>query len=130
MNDCEWWLANSLPEAIASMQETYGTDQIELDDPRECTDEEMDRLKYCDDGAFYGHEGSVERWECPICKNKPVLTRTWKWDGEKWEHDHAGRSEHVKMWITCENTMVRTFREELQRTKDDGNARLFATSEI
>jgi hypothetical protein len=132
INDYEWWLANSLEEAIADVRQIYGKDFVheQLDNPRECTNEEMDRLKYCDDGAMYGEDGSVERWECPLCHNKPRLTREWKWDGEKWEHDHAGRSEHVKLWMPCENTMVRTFREELQRTKDDGKPRMFATSEI
>ena|ERR1051326_5521787 len=133
MNDCEWWLANSLEDAIASMKKSYGRgfDANEsLSDPRELRDEELDRLKFCDDGAMYGQAGAIERWRCPVCNREPRLTSEWKWDGEKWEHDHTERFEHAKLWIPCENTMVRTFREQLQRTKDDGIARMFATSEI
>lgn len=54
LNDCEWWAAETLPQAIAACRAQVGVEyQDELiDDPRELTEEDLDRLKFNrDDGT-------------------------------------------------------------------------------
>lgn len=47
INDCEWYTANSLEEAITLAMEETGMPRDEVTDrPREVTDEEMNRLKF------------------------------------------------------------------------------------
>jgi hypothetical protein len=50
LNDYEWWAAASLAEAIADWKQWTGFGDEEaaenLDDPRELSDEEMDRLQF------------------------------------------------------------------------------------
>lgn len=49
MNDCEWWRAPSLEEAITAMMDQCGTkreDIVREGYPRELTDAELDTLKY------------------------------------------------------------------------------------
>lgn len=136
MNECEWWLANSPEEAIAAMTKDYGKAHVEeaLKDgeiePRELTDEELDRKVFCDEGAFYAHNGDPKMFQCPKCKCAPVLNKEWRWDGKDWTHDHEGDSRGLIGWVRANNIMKRSYREQLAMEKDDGIARMFATTEI
>lgn len=49
LNDCDWWAASSLEEAIADWKAETGLTDDELDDPHELTDAEMDRYKLIDE---------------------------------------------------------------------------------
>jgi hypothetical protein len=49
MNDCEWWVARTLAEAMGQYLIQTGIPAAEaFDGERELTDEEMDRLHYID----------------------------------------------------------------------------------
>lgn len=50
LNDCDWWIARTLEEAKVSYQGECGPmdDEEAFDEPRELTDEELDRLKFHD----------------------------------------------------------------------------------
>lgn len=50
LNDCDWWIARTLEEAKVSYQADCGpmADEEAFDEPRELTDEELDRLKFHD----------------------------------------------------------------------------------
>jgi hypothetical protein len=48
MDDCDWWVARSLEEAKATYLHETGVDNEYVEDARELTDEEMDRLHYVD----------------------------------------------------------------------------------
>jgi hypothetical protein len=47
LNDFEWYLAPSLEAAIAEWKEDTGLTDEELDDPRQLSEEDLDRLKFC-----------------------------------------------------------------------------------
>src|SRR5207248_8402736 len=49
LNDCDWWFARSLEEAIADYKHQTGAGDEELEDARELTEEELDRLMFTDD---------------------------------------------------------------------------------
>lgn len=48
MNDCDWWMAPTLEEAVADIKEYYGVDEFDFteNEPRELTEEEMDRIMF------------------------------------------------------------------------------------
>jgi hypothetical protein len=52
LNECEWYMARTLEEAIAEYRSVMGLAEHEvasyLDRPRELTDQELDRLQFCD----------------------------------------------------------------------------------
>jgi hypothetical protein len=48
MDDCDWWVAHTLAEAKASYQYETGVDDESVEDARELTDEELDRLRFVD----------------------------------------------------------------------------------
>ena len=48
MDDCDWWLARTLEEARQSYQHETGVDDEAIEDARELSDEEMDRLTFVD----------------------------------------------------------------------------------
>lgn len=50
MNDCDWWMAPTLEQAVAGYLEMTGLDADEcLEDPFELSDESMASLKFIDD---------------------------------------------------------------------------------
>lgn len=48
MDDCDWWVARSLEEAKASYQHQTGVDDESIEDARELTEQEMDKLHFVD----------------------------------------------------------------------------------
>lgn len=48
MDDCDWWLARTLEEARESYQHETGVSDEMIEDAREVTDEEMDKLTFID----------------------------------------------------------------------------------
>lgn len=46
LNDCDWFAAGTLEEAILCAKTECGYDDDSIEDPHELTDEEMDRLQY------------------------------------------------------------------------------------
>jgi hypothetical protein len=50
MNDCDWWIARSLDEALADykLQTGYGPGDEEVEDARELTEEQLDSLTFHD----------------------------------------------------------------------------------
>lgn len=50
MNDCEWWRAESLEAAIATMVRECGMSREDVleGEPHELTEEDLDQLKYQD----------------------------------------------------------------------------------
>lgn len=49
LNDCDWYAATSLKEAIRAWKEETGMTDEELDSPTEVTEQDMDRLKFIDE---------------------------------------------------------------------------------
>ena len=51
MNDCDWWVARSLDEAIASYFEAIGDDNQKMTDgAHELSETDLDRLQFTDPG--------------------------------------------------------------------------------
>ena len=48
LNDCDWWVARTLDEAIADYRHQCGAD-VSIEGEHELTDKELDRLMYCDE---------------------------------------------------------------------------------
>lgn len=48
MDDCDWWMARTLQEARETYQRETGVDDEAIEDSRELTDEEMDKLHFVD----------------------------------------------------------------------------------
>lgn len=48
MDDCDWWMARTLDEARTSYKHETGVDDEMIEDARELTDEEMDKLTFVD----------------------------------------------------------------------------------
>lgn len=48
LNDYEWWAGPSLDACIADWKKWTGLDEEELDEPRELTAENMERLRFVD----------------------------------------------------------------------------------
>jgi hypothetical protein len=60
VNDCEWYMAPTLEEAVQKCMDDCKLPRDEaVDDPRECTPEEMGRLTFMDD--VYNPEKSERR---------------------------------------------------------------------
>ena len=60
MDDYDWWIARSLEEAKASYKNEVGVDDKDIEDARELTEEELDRLHYVD----------VDEGERPVKKSR------------------------------------------------------------
>lgn len=48
LNDCEWWMARTLAEAIEDWRSCTGIEPDPSDEPRELTDAELDANKFFD----------------------------------------------------------------------------------
>lgn len=48
LNDCDWWVARTLDEAIADYRRECGVD-VCIEGEHELTEQELDRLMYCDE---------------------------------------------------------------------------------
>lgn len=48
MDDCDWWVAHTLEDAKASYQHETGVDDESIEDARELTDAELDKLHFVD----------------------------------------------------------------------------------
>jgi len=119
MNDCDWWIARSLEEAIADYTRECGPDNI--DDAHALSEADLDRLQYIEEG----HDPSdPSQWKCEC---GAVGDSNCRWNGLYWEHHHGYPIGHVAM--TC--TTKRSFREELalQIAKGIEQPRMFATTE-
>lgn len=47
MNDCDWWIAPSLEEAVADVYKYYNCDdKYMVEEPRKLTAKELDSLKF------------------------------------------------------------------------------------
>jgi hypothetical protein len=57
MNDCDWWLATTLEAAKADYKHQTGIDLEDIEDAREVTEEEMDRLKFIEN-----YDGPKSGW--------------------------------------------------------------------
>lgn len=73
MNDCDWWAADSLESAIQDCMEQYGytREQVEEDEPRELTDEELDSLQYTDDPSDSEAETRTFREQLKVMQQEP-----------------------------------------------------------
>lgn len=48
INDCDWYVASSLKEAISKALEDYDNDEDYIENPYELSDEELDKLIFYD----------------------------------------------------------------------------------
>jgi hypothetical protein len=48
MDDCDWWVARTLEEAKASYKHATGVDDERIENARELTEAELDKLHYFD----------------------------------------------------------------------------------
>ena len=48
MDDCDWWMARTLEEARESYKHETGVDDEAIEDARELTDAELDKLTFVD----------------------------------------------------------------------------------
>ncbi len=49
LNDCDWWIARTLEEAIADCKRETGMEDRDFTEARELTEGELDRLKFIED---------------------------------------------------------------------------------
>jgi len=65
MNDCEWWIGESLEACVKDYRENYNDDLFYSEDARELSEEELDRLKFTilddDDGIISGKHSFREQ---------------------------------------------------------------------
>jgi phage-related protein len=69
LNDCDWWLARTLEEAMADCR--YQCGDVDFEDEHDLTDKELDRLMYCDEDCktkIPFREALRERVEAGIAK--------------------------------------------------------------
>lgn len=125
LNDCDWWIATSLTEAIVdALRNSYGMkvgdnptkeelrafDGAELSEPRQLTDEEMNRLQFVDEGH---NPQDPKQWKCEC---GAVGDCGCRWNGMEYEHHHGYPTGHVAM--SC--TTKRSFRDQLARRIAEG----------
>lgn len=48
MNDCDWFIGESLESCVADAMKNYYDDSIYVEDARELTDDELDTMKFSD----------------------------------------------------------------------------------
>lgn len=70
MNDCEWWIGESLEECVADYRKNVEDSPEYSEDARELTEEELDRLKFTilddDDGSIAGKHSFREQLEIEV----------------------------------------------------------------
>lgn len=122
INDYEWWIAESLEEAIHAAKTIGDCPNEGIDCPRPVTESEMDRLIFHDDEA--SEKPDMESWVCECGAKADAMCR---WNGSAFEHHHGYPVGHVVM----KNIHRRTFREELKRRVEAGlnGPEIFASTE-
>jgi hypothetical protein len=60
INDCDWWLARSMDEAKEAALKAYSRDEYMIDDPRELTQADLERIQYHDEYHRAVHSFAVE----------------------------------------------------------------------
>lgn len=124
VNDCDWYVARSLEEAIAcAVKVTELAREDVVDQPRELTDAELTRFDFIDDPD--ADEMHYANWRCPSCGAK--ANASCRWNGAAYEHPH-GQAGHVPMVPTFK----RSFLDELTQRVEAGlsEPEMFATTEI
>lgn len=48
MNDCDWWMAPTLEEAVRDVKETYGDEPEMWEDAHELTEAGLDKMQFTD----------------------------------------------------------------------------------
>jgi len=120
IDDCEWYFAKSLEQAIALYQES--TLNFEPVDARAITDNEMDSLIYWD--SENTNESHPEHWQCECGKTPNGYSR---WNGSAWQCHHGYPIGHVDMV----NIHKLTFRQKLEKDIASGrDCGFFATTEF
>jgi len=114
LNDCDWWLARSLVEAVEDAMKVYGADEADMvEDARELSDEELDKTTF-----------RLEAWECECGAPLNKVGADFRWNGSAWEHHHGYPIGHVAMRKEI------SFREELtRRIKAGARTEPFASTE-
>lgn len=120
INDCDWWMATSLEDAVKGALSQH-EDAI-IEDPAELTDADMDTLQFWDDENR--DEADMSHWQCECGAMADVNCR---WNGRAYEHHHGYPIGHVEM----NNIHRRSFREEMERiiASGGGRNRFFASTE-
>jgi len=119
INDCDWWMCESMEEAVKLSRDGYEEDEwVCLDDPKELSEQELDAVHFWDDENR--DEQDPVHWECECGHKADIHDR---WNGKQWEHHHGYPIGHVVM----KNIHQRTFREELARREQ--KSQFFASTE-
>ncbi len=103
-----------MEEAKADCLTLYGNDLEMIEEAREVTEEELQRLKY-----------RLEEWECECGTKLNEAGADFRFNGRAWEHHHGYPLGHVEMRKEL------TFREALeQRIKKGSCVEMFASTEV
>lgn len=115
LNDCDWYVARSLEEAIEAARTDYGNDPEMIEEPRELTQADLARAKF-----------KLEEWECECGTVLNASGGDFRWNGDEWEHHHGYPIGHVVMRKTI------SFQEALERRIKEGlaKAEMFASTEV
>jgi hypothetical protein len=131
MNECDWWLARNIDEAIADYIAMSCSDAEEArmmtEEARELTEEELDSLKFFDEEAL-NDKRDPRSWKCECGAMCSEIDPAWRWNGRQWEHHHGYPIGHE----IAVNIHMRSFREELARRIAAGVSapEQFASTEI
>jgi len=127
LNENDWYLANSMDDAIACAMKETGCERFDVYDleyAHELTEEELDKNTFCDRGP----EEDVMTFGNWRCECGAIADGNCRWNGAAYEHPHPYPMGHVLM----KDTTVRTFREELAARLAAGITapEIFACAEI
>jgi len=122
MNDCDWYFAESLDQAIEKYKSDFSPHESDCENARPLTEIEMNTLIFFD--SENKDESDPKHWICECGKTPDGHSR---WNGSAWQCHHGYPIGHVDMV----NIHRRTFRQQLEKLKSNGqDCGFFATTEF